>query len=394
MNLILFDDPIFRVSLLPFTYTRPVSLIRVGILTIQEKWERWLNSKASFQTAQYLHGKFPLVSTYQNLLVNGAVCPDETLVGTIKALPVGYYLVKDQLLIAANQPSGDMTEGNVVRYENDLTVIDKTWRIFRENARHLKSDCKIITANRTSAPIKDKYTRVYKEEDIFLEEGVELRAATLNAESGPIYLGKNSVVQEGAVVRGSFALGEGSQLTMGAKVRGDTTIGPFSKVGGEISNSVVFGFTNKAHDGFLGNSVLGEWCNLGADTNTSNMKNNYDYIRQWSHASESFEKTNLQFCGLMMGDHSKSGINTMFNSATVVDVCCSIFGGGYQKSYIPSFSWGGEHKVQTFQLDKALETAERVMGRRNIAISEAERNILISVFEMTRPHRSWERKNF
>jgi UDP-N-acetylglucosamine diphosphorylase/glucosamine-1-phosphate N-acetyltransferase len=389
MNITLFDDPIFRISLLPFTYTRPVAKIRVGILTIDEKWEFWFKTKPGFSTEEYLQKKFPAHAAPQSILINGGICPDQQLVDSIKALPAGYYLVKDQTLIAANQPSGEMKESNLIQYAGSLTVIDQKWKIFKENAGQIKADYRLITEGRTSAPITDPYTKTYNKENIFLEEGVKLLDATLNAESGPIYLGKNSVIQEGAVVRGSFALCEGAQLNMGAKVRGDTTIGPYSKVGGEISNSVIFGFSNKSHDGFLGNSVLGEWCNLGADTNTSNMKNNYTEIKLWNHGKRHFDQTELQFCGLMMGDHCKSGINTMFNTATVVDICCSVFGGGYQRAYIPPFSWGGE-KVETNHLPKVLETMERVLDRRNIALTQEDKEIYTYLFINTRSLRPWE----
>jgi UDP-N-acetylglucosamine diphosphorylase/glucosamine-1-phosphate N-acetyltransferase len=392
MNLILFDDPEFRLSLLPFTFTRPVGGIRVGILTIREKWEKWLGAPASFRTENYLQKKFPFVSSSNNLLVNGAICPDQKLVDAIKSLPAGYYLVSGQILIASNDPREEMKTSNLVQYEDDFTVIDKPWKIFRENAAQIKIDFKLITAGRKSAEITDPYTRTYNPENIFLEEGVNLKAATLNAESGPIYLGQNSAIQEGAVIRGSFALGEGSMLNMGAKVRGDTTIGPFCKVGGEISNSVLFGYSNKAHDGFLGNSVLGEWCNLGADTNTSNMKNTYDVVKLWNHSKGRYENTGLQFCGMMMGDHSKSGINTMFNTATVVDVCSTIFGEGYPRTYIPSFTWGGANKFETNHLEKALETAGRVLGRRDIPLTPEDRDILTHVFNSSRPQRTWEGK--
>jgi UDP-N-acetylglucosamine diphosphorylase/glucosamine-1-phosphate N-acetyltransferase len=383
MNIILFDDPVIRIALLPFTFTRPVSGIRVGILTLEEKWAKWLNVSVSNQTEQYLQKKFPVVSKADNVLINGGVCPDENIVAAIKALPAGYFLVKDQVLLAAYQPGGTMTELNTVKYPHPVTIIDKTWKIFRENANQLKLDFGIITAGRASATISDPYTRTYASEKIFIEEGVEIRAAILNAESGPIYLGKNSIIQEGAVIRGSFALCEGAQLNMGAKVRGDTTIGPNCKVGGEISNSVLFANSNKAHDGYLGNSVIGEWCNLGADTNTSNMKNNYDTVKLWSHGQNSFVKTDLQFCGLMMGDHSKCGINTMFNTGTVVDVCCNIFGDGYPRNYIPSFAWGGANKMVTYQLDKAIETASRVMARRNVTLQDADKEILSHIFGTT-----------
>ena len=316
-------------------------------------------------------------------MINGAVCPDELLVDTVKSLPDGYYLVKGTFLIAARNPDDEMTTQNTIEYENQFTVIDHPWRIFRENADQLKRDFKLITQGRKSFPISDKYTAVYGEENIFVEEGVTILAAVLNAESGPIYLGKNSIVQEGVVIRGSFALCENAQINMGAKLRGDTTVGPFSKVGGEISNSVFFGNSNKAHDGYLGNSVIGEWCNLGAGTNSSNLKNNYETVKLWSHAENSFKNTGLQFCGLMMGDHSKSGISTMFNTGTVVDVCANIFGGGLPPTYIPSFAWGGAHGFTIYKIEKALETINKVMSRRNADFSEDDKDILLHLFKET-----------
>ena len=383
MNVILFDDPTLRKALLPFTYTRPVSAIRVGILTIAEKWEKRMGTEVSFKTESYLQKKYPVVSTLNNLLINGAVCPDELLVDTVKSLPDGYYLVNGTFLIAARNPDDEMTTQNTIEYENQFTIIDHPWRVFRENADQLKRDFKLITQGRKSFPISDKYTAVYGEENIFVEEGVTILAAVLNAESGPIYLGKNSIVQEGVVIRGSFALGENAQINMGAKLRGDTTVGPFSKVGGEVSNCVFFGNSNKAHDGYLGNSVIGEWCNLGAGTNSSNLKNNYDTVKLWNHAEKSFKNTGLQFCGLMMGDHSKSGISTMFNTGTVVDVCANIFGGGLPPTYIPSFAWGGAHGFTTYKIEKALETINKVMSRRNADFSEDDKDILLHLFKET-----------
>jgi UDP-N-acetylglucosamine diphosphorylase/glucosamine-1-phosphate N-acetyltransferase len=381
MNVILFDDPTLRKALLPFTYTRPLSAIRVGILTIAEKWEKRLGTEVSFKTETYLQKKYPVVSTLNNLLINGAVCPDELLVDTVKSLPDGYYLVKGNFLIAARNPDDEMTTQNTIEYESQLTVIDHPWRIFRENADQLKRDFKLVTQGRKSVPITDKYTAVYGEENIFVEEGVTILAAVLNAQSGPIYLGKNSIIQEGVVIRGSFALCENAQINMGAKLRGDTTVGPFSKVGGEISNSVFFGNSNKSHDGYLGNSVIGEWCNLGAGTNSSNLKNNYETVKLWNHAENSFKNTGLQFCGLMMGDHSKSGISTMFNTGTVVDVCANIFGGGLPPTYIPSFAWGGAHGFTIYKIEKALETINKVMSRRNADFSEDDKDILLHLFK-------------
>ena len=368
-------------SLLPFTFTRPVSLIRVGILTIAEKWEKRLGAEVSFKTDDYLQKKYPTVSTLDNLLINGAVCPDDTLVDTVKALPDGYYLVKGTLLIAARNPEDEMTTQNTIEYENPFTIIDYRWKIFRENAAQLKLDFKLITHGRKSAPIADKYTAVYGEENIFVEEGATVLAAVLNAQSGPIYLGKDSIIQEGVVIRGSFALCEYGQINMGAKLRGDTTVGPHCKVGGEVSNSVFFGNSNKSHDGYLGNSVLGEWCNLGAGTNSSNLKNNYEPVKQWSHAENGFKDTGLQFCGLMMGDHSKTGIGTMFNTGTVVDVCSNIFGGGLPPTYIPSFAWGGANGFTIYKIEKAFETINKVMSRRNADFSEDDKDILLHLFK-------------
>ncbi|WP_276366356.1 GlmU family protein [Chryseolinea sp. H1M3-3] len=383
MNIILFDDPAIRMALLPFTFTRPVSGVRVGIMTIAEKWQKRLGVEVSYKTEDYLQRKFPIVSTLNNLLINGAICPDDLLLDTVRALPDGYYLVNGSLLIAARNPEDEMTAQNTIEYENSFTIIDHTWKIFRENADQLKKDFKLLTQGRKSFPIKDRYTAVYNEENIFVEEGVTILAAVLNAESGPIYLGKNSVVQEGVVIRGSFALCDNAQVNMGAKIRGDTTIGPYCKIGGEVSNSVIFGNSNKAHDGYLGNSVLGEWCNLGAGTNTSNLKNNYDTVKLWSHVDNGFKNTGLQFCGLMMGDHSKSGISTMFNTGTVVDVCANIFGSGMPPNYVPSFAWGGANGFTTYKIEKAFDTINKVMSRRNADFSEDDQDILAHLFKMT-----------
>jgi UDP-N-acetylglucosamine diphosphorylase/glucosamine-1-phosphate N-acetyltransferase len=390
MNVILFDDPLIRLNLLPFTFTRPVAKVRVGILTIAEKWEKWLSTTVSFKTEEYLQTKFRLQSTSDNILINGAICPDQKLIDAVKALPVGYYLVKGSMLVAASRPSQEMSKSNTVEYPNDLTVIDKAWKLFSMNGKQLREDFVLVTRGRKSAPLKDKHTKVYGEENLFLEEGVDIKAAIINAENGPVYLGKNSIVQEGAIIRGAFALGEGAHINMGAKMRGDVSVGPYSKVGGEVSASVFFGYSNKAHDGFVGCSVIGEWCNLGADTNTSNLKNNYDNVKIWNHAKGEFEDTGLQFCGLMMGDHSKCSINTMFNTGTVVDVSANVFGEGFPRNYIPSFAWGGNGGMITYKFDKAMETAGRVMKRRNVTLDDTEHSILKKVYEMTAFMRTWE----
>lgn len=396
MNVILFDNPTIRQDLLPFTFTRPVANIRVGILTISEKWEMFLQTKPTFSTESYLANKFPTVITNDNLWINGAVCPSPELVATIHTLQPGDAIAKENMILVVRTPDDEVPEiitGTIHEFKNTITLVDQVWKIYQYNGAQIRADFELITKGRKSAPINDVHTKVYAPENIFLEEGAQVRAALLNAENGPIYLGKDSFVQEGALIRGPFALCESSHVNMGAKVRGDTTVGPFSKIGGEVSNSVLFGCSNKSHDGFLGNSVIGEWCNIGADTNTSNLKNNYENIKLWNYAKGGFKDTGLMFCGLLFGDHSKCGINTMFNSGTVVGVSASIFGDGYPRNFIPSFSWGGAAGFTTFQLHKALETASKAMERRALPLTEMDREILTHVFNESAHYRVWEKKS-
>ena len=393
MNIILFDDPTIRINLLPLTFTRPVGTIRIGIFTIAEKWNNYMGSQPSFSTEKYLSKKFTIKLTQDNYWINGAVCPDPQLVNAITSLKIGEGLVKDSRMIALRTSENEIPEvitGVVKEYSDNITIIDQVWKIFQLNGAQIREDYKLITKNRKSAGITDKYTRTYAEENIFVEEGVSIKAALLNAENGPIYIGKNAKIHEGAMIRGPFVLCEGSEISMGAKMRGDTTIGPYSKIGGEVSNAVLFGYSNKSHDGFLGNSVIGEWCNLAADTNTSNMKNNYEDIKIWNYAKEGFMDTGFMFCGLIMGDHSKCGINLMFNTGTVVGVSANIFGDGYPRTFIPSFAWGGASGFATFQLNKALETAAKAMSRRNVVLDESDKEILTHIFDQSSKFRVWE----
>ncbi len=395
MNLILFDSPTIRQNLLPFTFTRPVAAIRTGILTIAEKWEKYLNLKVSYSTESYLSKKFPLRHEADNYWINGAACPNEDLLAAIRQLKPGDAITKDNLILAVRTPDDEVPEiitGTINEFTQPLTLIDQVWKIYQSNGAEIRQDFTLLTKGRKSAPVEDAFTRIYNPDQVFLEEGVQIRAALLNAENGPIYLGKNSFIQEGALIRGPFALCEGSHVNMGAKVRGDTTVGPFSKIGGEVSNSVIFGYSNKAHDGFLGNSVIGEWCNLGADSNTSNMKNNYENIKIWNYAKNGFKDTGLMFCGLMLGDHSKCGINMMFNTGTVVGVSASIFGDGYPRNFIPSFAWGGAAGFTTYQLNKALDTASKAMARRNVDLTEDDRDILRTIYNESAQYRVWEKK--
>lgn len=392
MNVILFDDPVLRSQLLPLTFTRPTGAIRVGILTIAEKWKMRLSADVSFSTQPYLSKKFAATVTPDNYWINGSLCPDEKLIGVLRALKPNDAIERNGRILAVRTADDEVPEvitGTVHPYPADVTLIDHPWKIFNDNGAQIRADFELITKGRRSWPIDDKATVVYNEANVFVEEGVTFKAAILNAENGPIYLGKNSQVQEGAIIRGPFCLGDRSILNMGSKMRGDTTIGPDCKIGGEVSNSVVFGYTNKSHEGYLGNSVLGEWCNLGADTNTSNMKNTYDVVRLWSIARKEFIPTGLYFCGLIMGDHSKSGINTMFNTGTVVGVNSNVLGGGYPPNYIPSFSWAGN---DTYDIEKALATAQRAMGRRHYEVTQEDRSILREVHGLTASDRTWEKK--
>ena len=384
MNYILFDGS-HRNALLPFTFTRPVADIRVGILTIREKWEKYLGCTTSTVTEDYLSEKYPLVELEENIMINASYLPTENLSIMIKNMepkqaifdedtPIAFYVKEDEEV--------DFDTYDVIQYNFDAISIQNTWDIFSKNDIAIREDFKLLTTDRESETISST-NNVLNPENIFVEEGAKLEFVTLNASTGPIYIGKDAEIMEGSIIRGPFALCDHAVVKLGAKIYGPTTIGPFSKVGGEINNSVLFGYSNKGHDGFLGNSVLGEWCNLGADTNTSNLKNNYAPVRLWSYETEGFAKTGLQFCGLMMGDHSKCGINTMFNTGTVVGVNANIFGSGFPRNFIPSYSWGGSGGFTTYLPKKAFEVAEVVMSRRNMELTEEDKKILQHVFEET-----------
>jgi UDP-N-acetylglucosamine diphosphorylase/glucosamine-1-phosphate N-acetyltransferase len=395
MNIILFDDKEIRDSLLPLTYTRPTAALRVGIFTIAEKWEKHLNASVSFLTQDYLSNKYPLKSESDNLIINGAVCPNINLLEELKGLSSGEALVKDDVVLAARSPEAGIPDPNafVIKTCNStINIIDKPWRIFKTNAAEIHTDFELVTKGRSSAPVDDPHTVLYGKDNIFIEQGADIKSAVINANKGPIYIGKDTEIQEGAIIRGAFALGEGSHIKMGSKIRGDSTVGPFCNVGGEISNSVIFSYSNKSHDGYLGNSVIAEWCNIGADTNTSNLKNNYTNVKLWNYPKQELTDTGETFCGLIMGDHSKCGINTMFNTGTVAGISANIFGAGYPRKFIPSFAWGGPAGFTTYKLDKAFEVAKRVMERRNQLLDEREKEILSHIYKITAFNRHWEEK--
>ena len=389
MNYILFDGPA-RNALLPFTFTRPVADILIGILTIRQKWERYLGSTITTLTEEYLSDKYPMVELEENVMINASFLPNGVLAEMVSNLEPNQAIFKGEEVIAFytndSQEEVDFDSYEIIEYSEECLMVMNTWDIFSKNAAAVREDFEFLTEDRKSQAIP-KSVNVIAPENIFIEEGAQLEFVTLNASTGPIYIGKDSLIMEGTVIRGPFVLCEGAVVKMSAKIYGATTVGPYSKVGGEINNSVLFAHSNKGHDGFLGNSVLGEWCNIGADSNNSNLKNNYDEVKLWSYETEGFAKTGLQFCGLMMGDHSKCGINTMFNTGTVVGVSSNIFGSGFPRNFVPSFSWGGAAGFATYTTKKAFETAKLVMGRRNIEFDEKEAAILEYIFEETKKWR-------
>jgi UDP-N-acetylglucosamine diphosphorylase/glucosamine-1-phosphate N-acetyltransferase len=393
MNYILFDDH-SRNNLLPLTFMRPVAEIRVGILTIREKWEMYLKTKTSTLTEEYLSQKYPIVREEENILINGSICPTPEIVKEIMELKPNQTLVSADSIIAFHLKSdelddaSDMDLSGIDEFETNARLIKLShpWDVFRYNDEAIRDDYKLLTKDRKSKKLS-KTNRIVGEENIFVEEGARVEFAILNASTGPIYIGKEAEIMENSVIRGPFALCDHGVVKMAAKIYGATTVGPWSKVGGEINNSVIFGYSNKAHDGFLGNSVIAEWCNLGADTNTSNLKNSYDNVKLWNYPKSTFVDTGLQFCGLIMGDHSKTGINTMFNTGTVVGVNSNVFGGGFQRNFVPSFSWGGSPGFKIFNINKAMEVAEAVYARRDKVFDETERDIMVQVFDITASNR-------
>ncbi len=389
MNYILFGDQT-RDNLLPFTFTRPIADLRVGILTVREKWEAYLNEKTSSLTEEFLSYKYPLVKKNDNILINGSIFPNNQIIKEINDLEPNQTLVVGETIIALRLKAKDIDNFDLDLIEgvspmvtsSEPVKIRQLWEVFKFNGQAIRDDFELITKGRKSQKI-DASNNVIQPDQVFIEEGAKVENAIINASEGPVYIGEDAHVMDGSIIRGPVALGKGAAIRMGAKIYGNTTIGPYSKVGGEISETVFFGYSNKSHDGFLGNSVIGEWCNLGANTTTSNLKNNYEPVRIWSYLENSFVETGLQFCGTFMGDHSKCGINTMFNTGTVVGVNANIFGTGFMRNFIPSFSWGSVSGFSVFEINKAIELAKIVFSRRNRKFDKTEEAILRNVYERT-----------
>jgi len=392
MAIILFDDNAHQ-TLLPLTFTRPVADLRIGILTIAEKWEKYLNLSASYHTQPWLQGKFPLKIEQENIFIFGGVCPDEYLLGAIEKLQNGEALKYADQLLAAKLNAADAADfdpkadfSSVTVLENTPVIIRFPEDIFRKNDIELRKDYTLLTKGRTSATIDP--TNIIIGNDFFAEEGAIAHCSTFNTTNGPIYLAAKTEVWEGTHIRGAFAICGNSQVKMGSKIYGATTVGPYCRVGGEINNAVIWGYSSKGHEGYLGNAVLGEWCNIGADTNNSNLKNNYDGVKLWDYNTQRFRKTGLQFCGLIMADHAKCAINTMFNTGTVVGVSANVFGAGFPRNFVPDFSWGGAQGYEVYSIKKMFETAGRVFARRDHrTFDEHEKHILQTVFELTEEFR-------
>lgn len=388
MAIIFFDGGAHQ-TLLPLTFTRPVADLRIGILTIAEKWSKLRCEEYSFLTQDYLQDKFPLKITAENIFINGSVCPDVALMEAIDQLHDGEALWKDEILIAVKLPESDASLFDpdiheiykTINFTERFTFIRFPEDIFRQNDVELRKDFQLLTKGRNSHAISS--TNVIIGNDFFAEEDAAAECSTFNTKTGPVYLGRKTEVWEGNHIRGSFALCNNAELKMGSRIYGATTIGPYSRVGGEINNAVIWGNSSKGHDGFLGNSVLGEWCNIGADSNNSNLKNNYAEVKLWDYNLQKFRKTGLQFCGLIMADHAKCGINTMFNTGTIVGVGANVFGAGYPRNFFPDFGWGGSQSMQVYGLDKMFETAELVYIRKGRAFDGTEKGILKKVFELT-----------
>ena len=390
-KIVLFDGQCHK-SLLPLSFTRPVAHLRVGILTILEKWEYYLDQKVDVRCKDFLSSKFSSFENSADIGILAGLLPDADLVEVILGLDSNTILMCNEDVLAISPlPKNDanmeelLAKYSVVQYDLPVSIIKRPSDIFLKNGDQLEVDFPLLTVGKSSLDIDQSNTLIG--DSIFIEEGARVSASIINAEDGPVYIGKNAQVMEGSLIRGPFALLDNSTLKMGAKIYGPTTFGPHCKVGGEVGNSVIQGYSNKAHDGYLGNSVIGEWCNLGADTNTSNLKNNYSSVKTWNYATETMEDSGTQYCGLTMGDHSKCGINTMFNTGTVVGVFANVFGGGFPAKFIPSFSWGGAIESVDYELEKALNLADVVMKRRDLELSKEDQQLLENIFELTAKYR-------
>lgn len=402
LNIILFDTDA-RGHLLPLTATRPTGELRLGILSLREKWERYLRGSVSYITQEYLQQKYPIHIEEDNLIVSGNIVPDEALCRRLEQIQLGDALLREGELVAArlnesqieslieDEELGEL-HGTELEADFPLTQVSHLWDFTPLNGVALVADFALLTAGRRSQTISITNQLVGPIQNLFVEAGVNMECCMLNVSAGPVYIGENAVLMEGSMLRGPLSIGANAIVKMGTKIYGPTTIGPGCRVGGEVTRSILFANSNKGHDGFLGDAVLGEWCNLGADTNNSNLKNNYSEVKLWDYETERFEKTGQQFMGLIMGDHAKCGINTMFNTGTVVGAFANVFGSGYPRNFVPDFAWGGpDSDYRSYKLEEACITASTAMARRQVVFTELDKAILQQVFTLTAKYRTWEK---
>lgn len=380
MNIILFDGEEWE-NLLPLTFTKPVASLRMGVLSFAERWEKILNTTISYQTQSYLEEKFSTNYQSENIFINPSFFPTTELIHYIKELELNQSILFNGRLVAVK------TTEEFPRITSKIISLEKTihiknsWDLFTYNFQAIEFDFEILTKGRASQPISET-NNVLHPEKIFIEEGAKVEFSILNASEGPIYIGKEAEIMEGCMIRGGLALCEHGKINMGAKIYPGCTVGPYCKVGGELNNAILMAYSNKGHDGFLGNAVLGEWCNLGADTNNSNLKNNYAEVKLWNYKEKRFVKTGLQFCGLIMGDYAKSAINTQFNTGTVVGVCANVFQSGFPPNMIKHYSWGGQSDAPVFSFERACEAAEKMMERRKVEFTPTDKKILEHIFNL------------
>ena len=382
---LVFSDAQYWEDFLPLTFTRPVAEMRCGILTFSERWQKILeNTEISYFTETYLQDKFKEPEKKESLFLVTNFLPTENVIQQIKSLKQGEALVYEDELVAARINMQDFSLHQIEKMtdiKEELIFFKKPKDLFTFNDKAIDFDFDLLTKGRVSQELSSTNGFLGDKKDLFIEEGASVEFSTINTKTGKIYIGKNAEVMEGCHLRGPVSLGEGSKFNLGAKIYGATTVGPQCKVGGEVNNIIIFGYSSKGHDGFIGNSVIGEWCNFGADSNSSNMKNNYGNVRLWSYRTQSFEDTGLQFAGLIMGDHSKTAINTQLNTGTVVGVASNIFKAGFPPNLVENFSWGGFKDDERFKLDKAYEVAERAMARRKVVLTDQDKAILKHIFD-------------
>lgn len=391
-NIILFDLPAVRENLLPLSYTRPIADFLVGITTLRKKWESFLAGEFSYSTIGYLSEKYPMKTAEEDLFIASNIIATEHLARRLDTLEPGEVLMADtragqRVLVGFKGGANRLDEvihsmpAGIV-YEEKVDAINYVYDIFLLNGRQIEADFDVLTAGREGQSIPRSNTVIGDPDRIYIESGAIVEGVVLNASHGPIYVGRHVEIMEGSCLRGPIALGEHSTVNMGTRIYPGTSLGPWCKVGGELNNVVIFGFTNKAHDGFLGNAVIGEWCNLGAGCVASNLKNDYTEIKLWNYPSHRFLRTGLQFCGLIMADHSKAGINTMFNTATVVGVGVNIHGSGFPRNFIASFSEGGPSGFTDLPMEKFFDIAKRMMARRGRSLSETDNRIFHAIREL------------